>query len=147
MKKVLCFIFLIAILTLSGCSNSRASVHSIDITKLGPHDLVKTYYESLANGDLKTAEACLSEDYAKSMKGSTDSDFKNLKSLTNLIVNPEADIKLNGQNYEEKQVTVEYDAVYKKEITSPNGKQILFVYVGKKTESSPWKIISVGTGP
>lgn len=59
----------------------------------------------------------------------------------------EADIELYGENYDEVQVVAEYDAVYKRIITSDNGKQIRFLYVAKKTKGSPWRIISIGTGP
>ena len=125
----------------------NATKPSIDLSKLTPQQLVETYYKSLSVGDLSTARSCMDEEYAKQFVKLEDSDFKNLRELSDLKVKPEAPIKLHGKNYDEVQVVAEYIAVYKKVITSDSGRQIRFVYVGKKEKDSPWRIISIGTGP
>lgn len=94
-----------------------------------------------------TAKDCLSNEIGQQYVNSPDSDFKNIKRLTDLKVSPAAPIKLYGKNFDEMQVTAEYVAEYKKVITSNSGKQFRFIYVGKKEKDSPWKIISIGTGP
>lgn len=151
MKKVAIAAALVLIsLLLVGCStgNSKRPASSNNpIDRLTPQQLVKAYYKSLAARDYVTARACLSSEYAAEMDSFVDSDFKNLLSISNLAVSKEADINLYGKNYDEAQVVAEYNATYKKIITSENGKQVRFVYVAKKTKDSPWRIISIGNGP
>jgi len=70
-----------------------------------------------------------------------------LKKITDIKATPETSIKLDNENYDEVQVCVEYNAIYKTVITSEDGKQLRFIYVAKQGKESPWKIISIGTGP
>ncbi|HZD59155.1 MAG TPA: DUF4829 domain-containing protein [Anaerolineae bacterium] len=137
-------------LLLVGCatgSSKRPALNNNPIEELTPWQLVETYYKSLAARDYATARACLSPEYASEIDRSDDSDFKNLWSISNLVVSKEANIKLYGKNYDEVQVVAEYDATYKKIITAENGRQIRFLYVARKSKDSPWRIISIGTGP
>lgn len=117
------------------------------LIKFDPTQVVETYYNSIATGDYSMAKACLSDEIGQQYVNAPDSDFQNTKKLTDLKVSLEAPIKLYGKNFEEVQVTAEYVAEYKKVITSNSGKQIRFIYVAKKDKDSPWKIISIGTGP
>jgi uncharacterized membrane protein len=118
-----------------------------DVSALTPQQLVETYYRSIAAGDLETARSCLSPGLLSIMNQAVDSDFINLVSLSNLRVSSAAHIKLDSKNFDEVQVAAEYDAVHKKILTSNDGHQIRFIYVGKSTRDAPWKIISIGTGP
>lgn len=146
MRKLFHFLLVINlfIIFLAGCGTKE---NKSNIDKLQPAELVKTYYESLAKGDYETAKACLSEEYANQVIEQEDSDFKNLAQISNIRISNPAQIKLYGKNYDEVQVTVKYNAVYKKISSSNNGEQLRFIYVGKKQKYSPWKIISIGTGP
>ncbi len=148
-KKFTIFLCLFIIsLYLTACaSNNKSDISSKDLKNASPQKLVEIYYNSLSKGDYKTAKSCLSTEYANQFSSTSDSDFKNLVKITDIKVSPEAAIKLYNRNYDEVQVTAEYNAEYKKVITVPNGKQIRFIYVAKKEKDSPWKIISIGTGP
>lgn len=146
MKKLQWLVLLI-ITVVSGCGTPRGTATTIDLSKLTPSQVVETYYKSIASSDYSTAKACLADDIGQQYLSAPDSDFKNIKQLTNLKVSSPAPIKLYGKNYEEVQVVAEYVAEYKKVITSNSGKQTRFIYVGKKEKDSPWKIISIGTGP
>ena len=45
------------------------------------------------------------------------------------------------------QVALTYDVVYKHVITEDSGTATRFVYVGRTSNSAPWLIVSIGTGP
>ena len=132
---------------ISGCGTNTGVAKSVDLSNLTATQLVETYYSSITTDDYATAKDCLSDEIGQQYVNSPDSDFKNIKMLTDLKVSPAAPIKLNGKNFDEMQVTAEYVAEYKEVITSNSGKQFRFIYVGKKEKGSPWKIISIGTGP
>ncbi len=143
MKKLLIIAGLITtIIVLIGCAKPVK-----DVSKLGPEQLVKTYYQSLAVGDITTARECLSDEYAKEIGIFEDSDLTNLRSIKDIRVRTGAPVGLYGKNYKEAQVVAQYEATYRQMITEADGKQIRFIYVAKKTKNSPWKIISIGTGP
>lgn len=146
MKKLLGLVMLV-ITVVSGCGSPKSAATTIDLSNLTPSQVVETYYKSIASSDYSTAKACLADDIAQQYLSAPDSDFKNIKQLTDLKVSSPAPIKLYGKNYDEVQVVAEYVAEYKKVITSHSGKQIRFIYVGKKEKDSPWKIIGIGTGP
>jgi len=85
-----------------------------------------------------------------------DSDFTNLKQLSNLKVYggdrfgardlPGLDVPL--ANYDEWALaSADYDAVYYQVLTSDNGPQVRFVYLGRTIKSGRWEIVSIGTGP
>lgn len=139
------FAALVLIALGGGCAAGPAS----RVEELGPTKLVQTYYESLAAGDTGTAGACLSPSLLRLWVSAPDSDFRNLISLSNIVVSAPASIRsgTNTGNGEEVQVTAQYDAVYRKEITWLNGRQFRFIYVARSTKTSPWKIVSIGTGP
>lgn len=46
-----------------------------------------------------------------------------------------------------QQAGASFDATYKKVMTSPNGPQFQFLYVGRIGPSGPWRILSIGSGP
>jgi ketosteroid isomerase-like protein len=145
--KKIHWLTLLVIIFLSGCGTGKGTAPKIDSSNMTPSQVVETYYNSIATGDYSTAKAVMSDDIGQQYINSPDSDFKNIKKLTDLKVSPAAPIKLNGKNFDEVQVTAEYVAEYKKVITSNSGKQIRFIYVAKKDKDSTWKIISIGTGP
>jgi len=138
---------LVVVTLISGCGSTTGAAKNVDLSNLTATQVVETYYISIATGDYATAKDCLSNEIGQQYVNSMDSDFKNIKRLTDLKVSPAAPIKLYGKNLDELQVTAEYVAEYKKVITSNSGKQFRFIYVGKKEKDSPWKIISIGTGP
>lgn len=149
-KLVVSIVVLLSSLLMAGCptnSYDKSAINNAAIDKLAPRQLVETYYKSLAARDYRTARACLSPEYASEMYRYQDSDFKNLRSIRDIKVGKEVNMKLYGKNFDEVQVVAKYDAVYWRMTTSVDGKQIRFVYVGKKTKESPWRIISIGTGP
>jgi hypothetical protein len=145
-KKILGLV-LVSVMIISGCGSTANTTKATDLSNFNPTQVVETYYNSIAIGDFSTARNCLADDIVQEYVNALDSDFTNIKKLTELKVSPAAPIKLYGQNFDEVQVTAEYVAEYKQIITSDNGKQIRFIYVGKKKKELPWKIISIGTGP
>jgi len=146
MKLVILAILSFSLTLGPGCTG-QPKTSSLNIDSLSPEQLVEAYYKSLSSNDIITARNCLSNEMKEIMDTVSDSDFKNLKSLANLKVSPAYPIKLYGNNYEEAQVVAEYHAVYKEVTCLPNGKQHRFIYVAKATPDSPWRIISIGTGP
>lgn len=146
MNKILGLV-LVVVTLISGCGTTSGAAKSVDVSNLTATQVVETYYRNIATGDYATAKDCLSNEIGQQYVNSPDSDFKNIKRLTYLKVSPAAPIKLYGKNFDEMQVTAEYVVEYKKVITSNSGKQFRFIYVGKKEKDSPWKIISIGTGP
>ena len=146
MKKLLGLVLLV-MMVVSGCGSPKGTATTIDLSNLSASQVVETYYKSIASSDYSTAKACLADDIGQQYLSAPDSDFKNIKQLTDLKVSSQAQIELYGKNYEEVQVVADYVAEYKKVITSNSGKQTRFIYVGKKEKDSPWKIISIGTGP
>lgn len=146
-SKLIGLVIFLAFIVIPGCAKTEPlSKPQVDIDNLSPQQLVETYYTSLSSGDLATAEKCLSDDMKKIIS-SPDSDFHNLKKLYNLEVSQAYPIKLYAKNHDEVQVVAQYSATYKKFITTPNGHQTRFIYVAKAKEDSPWRIISIGTGP
>ncbi|MCR3922857.1 MAG: DUF4829 domain-containing protein [Firmicutes bacterium] len=141
LKKVICCVLLIVIL-LAGCSATNTK----DVSELEPNQLVQTYYESLANKDYIAAKSCLDEDYASEIMDLDDSYFNNLKSLKQITISEPSETQY-GDNYQVVQIIAEYNATYKKIITSHDGNQYRFVNVAKKSQTSAWRIISIGTGP
>ena len=130
---------------ISGCGTTTGAAKSVDLSNLTATQVVETYYSSIATGDYATAKDCLSNEIGQQYVNSPDSDFKNIKRLTDIKVSPAE--PSYGKNFDEMKVTAEYVAEYKKVITSNSGKQFRVIYVGKKEKDSPWKIISIGTGP
>ncbi|WP_042333231.1 DUF4829 domain-containing protein [Desulfosporosinus meridiei] len=148
MKEILGLVLAVIVL-ISGCGSNTNSVKKTDLSNLTPTptQIVETYYNSIATGDYSTAKNCLSDEIVQQYVNYPDSDFTNIKKLTDIKVSVAAPIKLHGKNFDEVQVTAKYVAEYKKVMTSDNGKQVRFIYVAKKEKDSPWKIISIGTGP
>lgn len=143
--KFIVLIFLFALFASSGFAiQLKKSV--VDIDTLSPEQLVETYYKSLGNKDFAVAEKCLSDEMKETIS-SPDSDFKNLRSLKNLVVTPARPIKLQGKNFKEVQVVATYDAQYKEVFSVTDGPQMWFIYVAKAAPDSPWRIIAIGTGP
>ena len=144
-KQALALAMIFSALYIFGCSSS-----AIDVSKLSPEELVQTYYKSLASGDIETARACLSKDYAKDMDQFQDSDFTNLESVTNIFVKPASccwPVHYRGAEVKAVQMVVTYEAHYKIITGADNGKQLRFVAVYKVDGDSSWKIISIGSGP
>ena len=146
MKRILGLVLMAAAL-ISGCGTNTGAAKRADLSNLPSTQIVETYYKSIAAGDYSTAKDCLSDEIGQQHINAPDSDFKNIKKLTDLKVSPAAPIKLYGKNFEQVQVTAEYGVEYKKVISSNSGNQIRFIYLAKKEKDSPWKIISIGTGP
>lgn len=145
MKKILGLV--LAVTIISGCGTTTGTATKVDFSNLTPTQVVETYYNSVATGDYATAKDCLSDEIGQQYVNAPDSDFKNTKKLTDLKVSSALPIKLYGKNFDEVQVTATYVAEYRKVITSNSGKQFRFIYVAKKEKDSPWKIISIGSGP
>lgn len=146
MKRILGLVLMVVVL-ISGCGPSTGEKAKKDLSNLSPTEVVEAYYNSIASQDYSTAKNCLSDELVQQYVDSPYSDLNNIKKLTDLKVHPAAPIKLYGKNFAEVQVTAEYVAEYKEEKALVNGKQFMFIYVAQKEKDSPWKIISIGTGP
>lgn len=136
MKKMPWLIF-VCIIIFSGCGNTASVNKRTELSNLNPRQVVETYYNSIASGDYSTAKDCLSDDIIQQYVNAPDSDYKNIKKMSELKVSDAASIKLNRENFDEVQVTAEYVAEYKEMISSHSGKQLRFIYVGKKGKDSP----------
>ena len=143
MKKSL-LILGIVLAILLGLFFIRANIVVKDVSQLEPNELVETYYKSLNWKALATAKSCLSDEYAQNFSVLYE---LNTLYISDLSVSEPFETPYHGSNYKEVQISVEYNAYYIKEQASANGKHIRFIYVAKETEDSPWKIISIGTGP
>lgn len=148
MSKKIALILLSILLLATGCTARKDNpTPTVEFNNSGPQKIVEAYYKSLAEGNYVAAKKYLSEDIDQSVYTAEDSDFKNLHTLYNLQVSQETPVQVNGNNYKEVQVVAQYNAAYKKIITSDNGVQVRYLYVAQKTKDAPWKIISIGTGP
>ena len=117
------------------------------VNRLGPRDLIQTYYKSIAMHNKKVAIACLAPEYRLQVVGSDDWEGRNVLLLSELKISGPHSIALNNSNYKELQLTADYEVTYKHVITENSGHSTRFIYVGKKYRDSSWKIISIGTGP
>ncbi len=148
-KKFTTVLFLFTMLYyLIGCSHvDKDSISSEKLNNATPQELVELYYDSLSMEDINTVILCLSTDYAEFLQKNAEIfDRNNLKKITDIKVTPASPIKLHNENYDEVQVVVEYNAIYKKIMTVDNG-TIKICLCSKKTQDSPWEITSIGTGP
>ena len=103
LKKFTIVLFLFTMLCyLIGCSHvDKGSISSEKLNNATPQELVEFYYDSLSMEDIKTAQSCLSTDYAEFLQNAADSDFNNLKKITDIEVTPAKPIKLHNENYDE----------------------------------------------
>jgi len=158
-RHLLLFVILLILALDAGLAGIKYAAHSgqdfgqsQDVSSMDPQQLVQTYYDSLAAGDYVTAKACLSDQVdgnfsIQQYMNLPDSDFTNIIRLTDITVSSPANIRLDKTNYQEVQVVAKYFAQYKKVVSATSGEQVRFIYVAKKEKGSPWKIISIGTGP
>ncbi len=129
-------------LTITGRDGTKADGAPLST----PAGVVTAYYEAAAHHDSNAAAALLAPEIR-----SQYSDFSNLVSLTDLgdihtAVVP-APANLPSGYSDITQVAVTYTATFKKVIAAGNGTQTRFVYVGRRTASDTWRILSIGTGP
>ncbi|MBE0447620.1 MAG: DUF4829 domain-containing protein [Actinobacteria bacterium] len=120
-----------------------------DIDRLGPKEIVQTYYGRLAAHDFINANRCLSEDYLRE-RSKPNSVAQTPLWLGDIEISKGIDTKASGylsDNYAERLFDVEYNATFLQAGGSVDGHQLDFVYVAKKTKDSPWRIIGIGCGP
>lgn len=120
-----------------------------DINKLEPRQLVQTYYNRLALGDMAGADKCLSDSYRHELRR-PNVIRESVIWLGDVNVSKGTRIRLHGQrskNYDELQFTVKYNAWYLRPAGTAGGNQLSFVYVAREAKDDPWRIISIGTGP
>lgn len=120
-----------------------------DINKLGSRELVKTYYKRISLGDTRGADKCLSDSYRRELS-KPNVIRESVLWLDDLNVSKGVRMKLYDQrntNYDELQFVVKYSAWYLEPSGAGDGIQLRFVYVAKETKDSPWRIISIGSGP
>ncbi len=122
-----------------------------------PDQAVRVYYTALSKHENAIALQCLAPETRKLEQSYDDSDSTNLKRLTNLSV------FYNGERFPVRDlpgldvplarydrwalVRADYDAVYRHVLTSDNGRQVRFVYLGRSSKSGRWEIAGIGTGP
>lgn len=120
-----------------------------DINKLEPRQIVQTYYNRLALGDTHGADKCLADNYRRELSR-PNVIRESVLWLSDVNISKGAHIRLYGQrstNYDELQFTVKYSAWYLQPSGTTDGNQLSFVYVAREAKDSPWRIISIGTGP
>ena len=145
MKKILA---LVLALLLTGSAVYASTVPKTDVNSLDPQQVVEAYYKSIQQQDFITFQNCLSDGYKLDLWSVQGSDYQNIKEVKGFNVSEARDIRLNEQNFREAQVVAEFTAKYYNHNGYTDGKQTRFIYLAKeKDESSPWKIISIGTGP
>lgn len=114
---------------------------------LSAKQVAQDYYQSIEQHDVSAAAQFLAPDLASLYRSSPDSDFHNVQSLSNVTVSNPNNIRLDSKYKYEVQVTANYTAQYKQEVTEPNGGQTRFIYLGRNSQQAQWLIISIGTGP
>jgi hypothetical protein len=130
-------------LILSGCSTPTPQPLSAKAT-------IQSYYSAVNAHDWKQAEALLSSAQQRAFTEGIDSDRNNTLTVTNLSISvyPSESEQNPYPGYSNvEQATASFRATYKKVITSPNGPQFQFLYVGRIGSSGPWRILSFGSGP
>jgi hypothetical protein len=117
-----------------------------DIDRFGPEQIVRAYYERLAAHDFINANRCLSGNYLRKRSHYDEVPLW----LSDIEISKGIDTKDSGvlsNNYDERQFVAEYNATFLQAGGSADGHQLRFVHVAKKTKDSPWRIISIGSGP
>jgi hypothetical protein len=136
---------LVFALILVGCSTPPSP------EPLSAKATVQTYYWAVNAHNWKQAKALLSPAQQLAFTDGIDSDRNNTLTVTNLKIMVYSPAPFDQNAYpgysNVQQATASFDATYKKVITSPNGPQFQFVYVGRIGPSSPWRILSFGSGP
>jgi hypothetical protein len=130
-------------LILVGCSTPAPQSLSARAT-------VQTYYGAVNAHNWKQAKALLSPAQQMAFTDGIDSDRNNTLTVTNLKITVyPAPFEQNAYpGYSNiQQAGASFDATYKKVMTSPNGPQFQFLYVGRMGPSGPWRILSIGSGP
>jgi hypothetical protein len=130
-KKLMGLVLLLIMVT--GCGSTP-----VDLSNLGPKELVETYYKCAADGDLSTARACFAEDIRKA----NTMELEYIKGLTNLKVSEPGPSSPRGSYAESIKVYAEFDGEYKKGYEYLNGPRQVVVIVVRKDGNSPWKIFS-----
>ena len=132
-------------LILVGCSTPASP------EPLSAKATVQTYYWTVNAHNWKQAKALLSPAQQLAFTDGIDSDRNNTLTVTNLTIMVYSPAPFDQNAYpgysNVQQATASFDATYKKVITSPNGPQFQFVYVGRIGPSGPWRILSFGSGP
>jgi hypothetical protein len=140
--------FVIPLLLLAtGCNSPSESNQSFNTKSLSANDVVQNYYQCVAKHDFRSASQFLAPDLASFYRSAPDSDFNNVKSISDVVVTKPYNSRLDNKYKYEVQVDSNYTAQYKQLITVPNGGQTRFIYLGRNNENQPWFIISIGTGP
>lgn len=143
----------------SGCTSadSPATVtavqeHAVD---QAPEDVIREYFLAVGRHDDETVES-LSSSYLQEMRRTWDDDDRDVRfDMSNLAVTPtepsdEADLAGRPERYQDyfavRNGSVEY-VMLDDSMTAMAGPQLRFVTVVKETESSPWRVEEIGTGP
>lgn len=112
------------------------------------------YYEAIESHRWGAATSLLSPSLRTTLKRAPDSDEHNTLSVSRVDVRgsdvaaPSAlPIRKRSGYHDLWVITVMYDAVYKKEITEPDGAQYRFIYLGRQNGTGRWTILDIGTGP
>lgn len=125
----------------------------IELSNMGPEDIIKEYFNALDKNDTKKMLACLTRKNLVQYLSTNlnnhnlfndDKIDNNIKSAKLLDIEEFTGMD-NGSDILEYKVEVDFD--FKKSITSEDGIASRFVIMKKESEKSGWRIDGIGTGP
>lgn len=116
----------------------------------GPVATVVAYYDDISRHDTVAAAALLAPS-VRAGESSDDGDLTNIATLRNIRDVRSGTYPTPGDlpaGYADiTQVSLTYDATFHQVITSDDGSQTRFVYVGRDPHTGGWLILGIGTGP
>jgi hypothetical protein len=114
---------------------------------------VKAYYDALAHHEFNVAATYA----APAVRQAITSENSNLLTLSRLKINatetmgtsqPGLPGNVPTSGYSAfAQVTVSYNATFRRIIDARSGPQIQFLYLGQAARNIGWQIVSIGSGP
>lgn len=154
---VLLLVFVAAVL--GGCTDavsgdSSASTQS-EASEQTPEDVIREYFLALGRHDNATMEALMSAYLREESRTWADTESDVSFDMSGLRVAPtqpadESDLASRPERYRGyfavRNGSVEYVQLTDS-MTSDAGPQLRFVTVVKETETSPWRVEEIGTGP
>ena len=143
----------------SGCvdddsSDSNTVVQHEEVGQT-PEEVIRDYFLAVGRHDDETIDALSSSYLRKARLSWADDDTEVRYDMSNLTVTPtgpadDNDLASRPERYQDyfavRNGRVDY-VMLDDSMTSMAGPQLRFVTVVKETESSPWRVEEIGTGP
>jgi hypothetical protein len=149
---------LLLVCTLIGCATKTRATQKQAQDAATPEATVAAYYHALGQHLFTKADAYLAPATRSLTNSYSDSPATNLASLERLNIDnarvvtaaflPGLPSGISTSDYDSfSQVTVEYDATFRRVISEQNGRLTRFLYLGQLRLGAQWQILSIGSGP